>query len=329
VPSGYRSFVKYRDSSSPRRKLHRRVFTGCMLGAVVSTWIFSGTYAFLSVFALMAVVAQNEYYSMARQNGCFPTWKLGTLGSLAMYISGAMQMRAVHDAMLPLTGCICIVYLLLRQEKNTPPTTMNDVSTTFMGIWYLGYMPSFWVRLRVLDQLPLSQVLPLFLPAALLAKLPVAAIDPSMMGPDLFSKGAIVQWWTMISIVAADICAYFGGKRWGRTKLISVSPNKTLEGFVAGVAGSVAMMLVGATLMRWPLPLVSGALYGAMCAVMGLIGDLTVSLMKRSSGVKDTGDLLPGHGGLLDRIDSFLLVSAPAYFFVRYFLPVLSGLAHG
>jgi len=115
VPSGYRSFVKYRDSSSPRRKLHRRVFTGCMLGAVVSTWIFSGTYAFLSVFVLMAVVAQNEYYSMARQNGCFPTWKLGTLGSLAMYISGAMQMRAVHDAMLPLTGCICIVYLLLRQ----------------------------------------------------------------------------------------------------------------------------------------------------------------------------------------------------------------------
>lgn len=86
-----------------------------MLGAVVSTWIFSGTYAFLSVFALMAVIAQNEYYSMARQNGCFPTWKLGTLGSLAMYISGAMQVRALHDAMLPLTGCICIVYLLLRQ----------------------------------------------------------------------------------------------------------------------------------------------------------------------------------------------------------------------
>ena len=131
----------------------------------------------------------------------------------------------------------------------------------------------------------------------------------------------------MISIVCADVCAYFGGKRWGKTKLISVSPNKTWEGFVAGIAGSVAMMIAGATLMRWPLPLVSGVMYGTMCAVMGLIGDLTVSLLKRSSGVKDTGDLLPGHGGLLDRIDSFLLVSAPAYFFVRFFLPVLSRLA--
>ena len=62
-----------------------------------------------------------------------------------------------------------------------------------------------------------------------------------------------------------------------------------------------------------------------MCAVMALIGDLTVSLLKRSANVKDTGDLLPGHGGLLDRLDSYLLVAAPAYFFVRYFLPVLGA----
>lgn len=122
--------------------------------------------------------------------------------------------------------------------------------------------------------------------------------------------------------------------------------------------------------MRWPVPLLSGALYGAMCAVMGLIGDLTVSLLKRSAGVKDTGDLLPGcaarprcrraaarplaplpgcrcpcvaaplpgatralrrpddggllrrsHGGLLDRLDSYLLVAAPAYFFVKWETP--------
>ena len=76
----------------------------------------------------------------------------------------------------------------------------------------------------------------------------------------------------------------------------------------------------GATLMRWPRPLLSGAFYGLMCAVMALIGDLTVSLLKRSAGVKDTGTLLPGHGGLLDRIDSYLLVPAPAYFFVQLLL---------
>ena len=62
-----------------------------------------------------------------------------------------------------------------------------------------------------------------------------------------------------------------------------------------------------------------------MCAVMALIGDLTVSLLKRSAGVKDTGKLLPGHGGLLDRLDSYLLVPAPAYFYVRALLPRLAS----
>lgn len=173
----------------------------------------------------------------------------------------------------------------------------------------------------------------------------------------MFTQGAIVQWWTMISIVAADIAAYFGGKRWGKTKLIKVSPNKTWEGLWSGIASCSAMMVVGARLMHWPLPLVTGALYGGMCAVMGLIGDLTVSLLKRSANVKDTGDLLPGwlapprprapcsarpspsplltactasrgsHGGLLDRIDSFILVSAPAYFFVKHALPALRKFA--
>jgi len=284
------------------------------------------------------------------------------------------------------------VYLLLRQERNTPPTTMTDVSTTFMGIWCLGYMPSFWIRLRALGPLPAAGIFSLFLPAPARAAWPFAAIGASSFGQTIFTQGAIVQWWTMISIVASDIAAYFGGKRWGKTKLIKVSPNKTRrqrarfaatpaatpaptatlatgrpdtpapllhehvpaartprlrpsrtlarpqaqrlvlslcswEGLWSGIAGCVGMMVIGASLMRWPLPLLSGALYGAMCAVMGLIGDLTVSLLKRSANVKDTGDLLPGHGGLLDRIDSYILVAAPAYFFVKHALPALGRLA--
>ena len=328
IPTGYNSFVKKHEGPDGRSpKLTRRVFTGCLLGAVVSMWIFSGAIGFLAAFAWMAVVAQNEYYFMARQNGVYPTWKLGMLGSLGMYFAAASQLPGVQEAMLPLTGTVCIVYLLLRQEPSTPPTTMTDVSTTFMGIWYLGYMPSFWIRLNQMGPLPASSVLSLFVPAAARAAWPLAAVEASALGQSLFTQGAIVQWWTMISIVSADIAAYFGGKRWGKTKLISVSPNKTWEGLISGIAGCVGMMVVGASLMRWPVPLLSGALYGVMCAVMALIGDLTVSLLKRSAKVKDTGDLLPGHGGLLDRIDSFLLVPAPAYFFVKHALPALARLA--
>ena len=132
----------------------------------------------------------------------------------------------------------------------------------------------------------------------------------------MFTQGAIVQWWTMISIVAADIAAYFGGKRWGKTKLIKVSPNKTWEGLWGGVVAATATMAAAAVLLGWPYPLATGGLYGIGCALMGLAGDLTVSLLKRSARVKDTGSIMPGHGGLLDRLDSYLLVAAPAFFYV-------------
>ena len=116
------------------------------------------------------------------------------------------------------------------------------------------------------------------------------------------------------------MAAYFTGKRFGRTQLIEVSPRKTWEGLIGGCIGSMSVCVWGASLMRWPSPVLLGAAYGLMCSVMALIGDLTVSLLKRSAGVKDTGSLLPGHGGLLDRLDSYLLVSAPAYFFVQFHL---------
>eukprot|EP00967_Tisochrysis_lutea_P026376 scaffold30434_cov29-Tisochrysis_lutea.AAC.2 len=73
-------------------------------------------------------------------------------------------------------------------------------------------------------------------------------------------------------------------------------------------------MIAAATLMGWPAPLASGAAYGLTLSLVGLVGDLTVSLLKRSAGVKDTGSIMPGHGGLLDRLDSYLLVAAPAFF---------------
>ncbi len=308
-----------------RRKLWRRVFTGCSLGAVVTVWIFSGTYAFLATFALMVAVAQNEYYYMARQNGDYPTWKLGTLGSLAMYLTASSEGAVLRDAIFPLTGTATIVYLLLRRERSTPPTTSSDIHSTFMGIFYFGYMPSFWIRMRCANPIPPEAVFSLFASPQLRVRWPLAAIEAA--GANLFTGGAIIQWWTMLAIVASDVAAYFAGKKYGRTPLIAaVSPNKTWEGLLGGCAAAVFVSTCGAVLMRWPLPALSGAAYGLMAAVMALIGDLTVSLLKRSAGVKDTGRLLPGHGGLLDRLDSYLLVAAPCYFFVTLALPALRRL---
>jgi phosphatidate cytidylyltransferase len=111
----------------------------------------------------------------------------------------------------------------------------------------------------------------------------------------------------VVCVVATDTAAYFGGKRLGRHKLApSISPNKTWEGLGCGVVGAAFVGAVAAGLEGYPYDAWSGALLGAALALVSQAGDLLESAVKRKAGVKDSGNLLPGHGGLLDRMDGYL-----------------------
>jgi phosphatidate cytidylyltransferase len=115
-------------------------------------------------------------------------------------------------------------------------------------------------------------------------------------GPGLLLLGLAMIW-------SADIGAYFAGHRWGRLKLApQVSPGKTLEGVVGGLLGTVLTAGVGGSLLG--LPLAAMLPLGLCVAAISVVGDLTESMFKRSVGIKDSGTLFPGHGGVLDRIDS-------------------------
>jgi phosphatidate cytidylyltransferase len=116
-----------------------------------------------------------------------------------------------------------------------------------------------------------------------------------------------------------DVAQYVWGKSFGRGKIApSISPNKTWAGFLGGVATTVALACaIGPWLT--PLPLVHAAILGALLAVAGFVGDLTVSAIKRDLRLKDTGRMIPGHGGILDRVDS-LTYTAPLFFhYIVYF----------
>jgi phosphatidate cytidylyltransferase len=119
----------------------------------------------------------------------------------------------------------------------------------------------------------------------------------------------------LLSVVASDTAQYYGGRLFGRRSLAAVSPNKTVEGAVFGIAASVIVMwLVG----RWWLDDVSvelRLLFGMAIAGFGIAGDLFESSLKRNAHVKDASELIPGHGGVLDRIDG-LLFAAPVYYTV-------------
>ncbi len=130
------------------------------------------------------------------------------------------------------------------------------------------------------------------------------------------------QWvlWLLAVIFAGDTAAFYSGKAWGQKKLFpQVSPGKTWVGAVGGVAACLA---VGILLGRWLLPemkVLGLAWLALILAVVGLLGDLFESMLKRQAQIKDAGQLLPGHGGMLDRLDS-LLFAAPALVYIRLFI---------
>jgi phosphatidate cytidylyltransferase len=128
--------------------------------------------------------------------------------------------------------------------------------------------------------------------------------------------------WVVLAFVitwANDTFAYFAGMLFGKHRLYEkVSPKKTWEGFAGGAAGSVLGALVIRSTMLQELPVPMAVLLGAGAAVLGPMGDFTESLLKRAVGVKDSGKLIPGHGGLLDRIDALLFVVPWVYLFVRW-----------
>jgi phosphatidate cytidylyltransferase len=124
--------------------------------------------------------------------------------------------------------------------------------------------------------------------------------------------------WVMLALTFAwgsDTGAYFGGRAFGRTPLYpKVSPKKTWEGSAAGVVAAVGIAFLMNAIVGPPnLPLAHLAPLAAACAVVGQIGDLVESLVKRSVGVKDSGTIMPGHGGLLDRVDALLFVGPTVY----------------
>jgi phosphatidate cytidylyltransferase len=125
------------------------------------------------------------------------------------------------------------------------------------------------------------------------------------------ARGPEVVLWLVMLVIAADVGAYFAGRSLGRRKLAPrVSPGKTLEGAVGGLAAVALIAGVGAA--HFGLPPVAVVVFGCAVGVFSIIGDLTESMFKRAAGLKDSGTLLPGHGGLLDRIDS-VTAAAPLY----------------
>lgn len=131
------------------------------------------------------------------------------------------------------------------------------------------------------------------------------------------SYGKILIWYVFLASWGSDIFAYLIGKNMGKHHFTEISPNKTVEGSVAGIIGAIVMSLIYTVIMNniynMQISLVMVAIIILILSFIGQIGDLTASAVKRYCGLKDFSELIPGHGGMLDRIDSVILVAPFAY----------------
>lgn len=293
-----------------RFKVQRRILTGVVMGAVVIAFVFSGRWPFLCAMLVVSLLGQAEYYRMVVAKGHLPAYKCGLLVTCATMIASALA-PTYADVTFPLGGTIVCIYLLFRRRRIA---TIADISTTFMGLFYAGYLPSFWIRMHGLrGGIPGA-------PPAVVARALTALPLPTVVTP-----GALLVFWTWLAGVSADIGAFFFGRTYGRTRLSNISPKKTVEGAIAGFICSAGVSVLGAYLLHWPLWYVTGAVYGVMVGVVGLCGDLFESCLKRDVGWKDSGSLFPGHGGILDRADSLVLIAPLVYFFATLVLPVIAA----
>lgn len=256
-----------------------RAITGFFFIAILIGAILLGAYSFVAFFTLLGGWCLFEFYGMVRNEQLKPKVAVGLAlylvlaAGLSLYYLGIIPLRYVW-LFLPFSALIFIVSLF--QEVDKP---FDQIAYTYLGIIYAAVPFIFFLGLGFI-----KGEYNLYIPL-----------------------GFLILLWTN------DTGAYLAGRSFGKRKLFErISPNKTWEGFVGGVvlAFFVALNLERyfGSLMKWEW--VTMAL---IIGLFGTLGDLVESMLKRSLGVKDSGNILPGHGGLLDRFDG-LLIAAPLVF---------------
>ena len=266
-----------------------RVISG-IVGIGLSAYVIQeGGRTFGIVAAMLALLAWIEFTRAFSHRGGNPTLFTGVLGIGGM-LYGAFYGR-LDVLLLSLMGATLLAALtcvLLRGDVSVP-----DVGISIAGICYIGLPFAHLIMLRHLSGGTYTT--------------PVGSFD----------LGTAMVWVMFIGTWASDSFAYFAGNAFGSHRLApAISPNKTVEGFLGGLVGTVAVTAGLGYVLHFPLESMAGL--GAAIAVLGTLGDLVESMMKRHTGIKDSGAIIPGHGGVWDRFDSVLFTAPLVYYYTIY-----------
>ena len=243
--------------------------------------------AYDALMAGAALLALYELYRMAEARGIRCHRVLGGILALLLLLSFAGTGLPIHYALL--FGLLAIPVSALRRRGDLT-TALPTIGATFFGAAFIGVLFGYLVALRVLHDLPKGDE----------------------TGSDLVFLLFFVVW-------SGDMAAYYVGSAVGRTPLAPrISPRKTVEGAAGGILGSLAAAFVARAWFIQQLRVSDSAALGLGLGLIGIVGDLVESMFKRGAGVKDSAAFVPGHGGVLDRVDSLLYAAPLLYYYYLY-----------
>lgn len=258
----------------------KRITSG-LLGfpLVLIVLIIGNVYVVDIALAIIAILAMDEYFNAIAKIAKPVRW-IGYLSCISIaliHVIPEEQLVTTSILAIPVLLLILFIQVIVTEMK----TSFKDIAYTFFGIMYVVTLLMFFAKINGMQ------------------------------------NGNILIWYAIFAAWGTDIFAYFIGKHFGKHKFSKISPKKSIEGCIAGTIGAVVIMLiytyVANTFWGMSYSYLAIGIIGIILSVIGQIGDFAASSIKRYVDIKDYSNLIPGHGGMLDRIDSLIFLAPFAY----------------
>ena len=249
---------------------------------------------FVAIAGLALTAGLFEFFMFTKKLELKADASIGYLFAAALFVAFIFDAPAKAPELLFLTTVGFLIFLLVSQTfrfQKDFSKMLTGIGVTFLGVMYVVFLGGFLVSIRT-------------------------GFTETLI-PDLSTK--LLLYFFLVAM-GSDVGAYFIGKSIGKHKLVpSISPNKTWEGFIGGIFIAIGFAAVSSFTYFPEFPFQHAIPLAIFMAVIGVGGDLAESAMKRGSKVKDAASILPGHGGLLDRLDSLLFNAPILYYFARFY----------